>query len=135
MAGKQGALSIKPTELPARYRERFAWKLDRRCMAVRELAADLVSLWQDLGGYDCLSTQERVLVERVAYLRRRVLDYETAVIHNATRADGAPELPLPMDAGTYSNHVNVLLGLMRALGLERRAKPTRRLHEHLESAA
>ncbi|MGH9643441.1 MAG: hypothetical protein ACRD3Q_13580 [Terriglobales bacterium] len=40
MTGKAGALSEKPTALPARYRPRFAWKLDRRCVAVREVASE-----------------------------------------------------------------------------------------------
>jgi hypothetical protein len=32
-----------------------------------------------------------------------------------------------MDAGTFSNHANVLLGYLRTLGLERKARTVRRL--------
>ena len=113
MAGKVGAVSEKPTELPARYRRLFAWDLDRRSKAVREIAADQVEQWQALGGVEDLSPQELSIVERVVFIRRRVLAYESAVLYNLTRAADEPERPLPMDAGTYSNHVNVMLGLPR----------------------
>jgi hypothetical protein len=126
VAGKPGALSLKPTELPAAYERLFAWKLDRRCRAVREVAGDLVELWQDLGGVDGLSAQRRWLCERVVYLRRRCLAYEAAVL-----AGNDP----PMDAGTYSNHANVLQGYLRLLGLERRARPVRTLAEVMRGDA
>jgi hypothetical protein len=118
MAGKPGALSEKPTQLPARYERLFAWPMDRRSKAVREVAADQVELWQDLGGVDALSAQKRWLCERVVYLRRRCLAYEAAVL-------GGTEPP--MDAGTYSNHANVLMGYLRTLGLERQARSAGRL--------
>lgn len=124
MAGKAGALSLKPTELPARHERLFAWRLDRRCTAVREIAADLFELWQDLGGVDGLSAQKRWLCERVVYLRRRCLAYEAAVL------DGTDP---PMDAGTYSNHANVLQGYLRLLGLERQARPVRSLRQIMDS--
>jgi hypothetical protein len=126
---KQATSGTLPTELPARYERLFAWRLDRRCSAVREVAADLYELWQDLGGVEQLSTQKRWLCERVVYLRRRCLDYEAAVLHNANRTPEEPERPLPMDAGTYSNHANVLQGYLRTLGLERKAKSVRTLRE------
>lgn len=34
-----------------------------------------------------------------------------------------------MDAGTYSNHANVLQGYLRTLGLERRARSVRTLRD------
>jgi hypothetical protein len=129
MSGKVGMHSDLPTQLPAAYRARFAWKLDRRAKVVREVASDLMELWQDLGGYEALSTQQRWLCERVVYIRRRCLAYESAVMHNLSKPADAPEMKLPMDAGTYSNHANVLQGHLRTLGLERRQKSVRSLHE------
>ena len=123
MTGKAGALCEKPTELPARYERLFAWQLDRRCKAVREVAGDLYELWQDLGGVETLSAQRRWLCERVVYLRRRCLTYEAAVL-----AGTEP----PMDAGTYSNHANVLQGYLRTLGLERKARSVRSLHDVMQ---
>jgi hypothetical protein len=123
VAGKPGALSEKPTELPDRYERLFAWALDRRCKAVREIAGDLLELWQDLGGVDSLPAQKKWLCERVVYLRRRCLAYESAVLAGAEP---------PMDAGCYSNHANVLQGYLRTLGIERRARTVRTLRQHLE---
>jgi hypothetical protein len=131
MSGVPGSHSEKPTQLPARYERLFAWQLDRRCSTAREVAGDLVELWQDLGGVSELSAQERWLSERVVFLRRRCLAYEAAVMHNADRKPDEAEKPLPMDAGTYSNHCNVLPGHLRTLGLQRRARPVKRLHEYL----
>ena len=92
---------------------------------MREVAADLFELWQDLGGADQLSAQKRWLRERVVYLRRRCLAYEAAVL-SGTEA--------PMDAGTYSNHANVLQGYLRSLGLERQAKRGLTLREVMNGA-
>jgi hypothetical protein len=128
----RGVSTTLPTELPARYRTRFAWALDRRSKVVREIAADMVELWQDLGGHESLSKQQQWLCERVVFLRRRTLAYESALLHNQSKRADEPEMPLPMDAGTYSNHVNVLLGLLRTLGLERRSRPVRRLHHVMQ---
>ena len=120
MSGKVGMRSAFPSTLPARFRQGFAWTMDKRSLVAREVASDLVALWQDLGGYEGLSIQERWLCERVVYLRQRVVEYETAIMAGK---------PLPMDAGTYSNHANVLLGHLRALGLSRRQRPVRALRE------
>lgn len=110
-----GTSDTLPTELPARYGRLFAWQLDRRSKAVREVAADLYELWQDLGGVESLSAQKRWLCERVVYLRRRCLEYEAAVLAGTAPPDG-------VDAGVYSNHANVLQGYLRTLGLARQAK-------------
>jgi hypothetical protein len=126
MSGKVGMVSEKPTLLPARYERLFAWQLDRRCKAVREVAGDLYELWQDLGGVENLSAQQRWLCERVVFIRRRCLAYEAAVMGGTDP---------PMDAGTFSNHANVLQGYLRTLGLERRAKTVRSLHDVMKGAA
>jgi hypothetical protein len=118
-----------PTQLPARYERLFAWNLDRRCKAVRDVAADLYELWQDLGGVENLSAQKRWLAERVVYLRRRCIVYEAAVL-------AGTEPPTGMDAGVYSNHANVLQGYLKTLGLERQAKSTNvREYLNLEQAS
>jgi hypothetical protein len=127
MAGKAGALSELPTQLPARYERGFPWKLHGSCKVARQCARDLVEMWQALGGVGELPPQQLTIVERVVFLRQRVLAYESAVMHNLSKRADQAEMALPFDAGTYSNHVNVLLGLLRALGLERRQKPSQRL--------
>jgi hypothetical protein len=135
MSGIPGALSSKPTELPARMDRLFPWSsLDRRCVAVREFAADITELWQDLGGVGELSAQKRWLCERIVFMRRRMLAYESAVLEQVAAIDAGTEPPkLPMDAGTYSNFANVCQGHLKALGLERRARKAQGLHEYLDS--
>lgn len=75
MAGRAGAVCLKPTELPARYERLIAWQLDRRCKPVGEVAGDLFEVWPDLGGIDALPVQKRSLAERVVFLRHRCLAY------------------------------------------------------------
>lgn len=116
----RGVSERLPTALPARYSRLFAWKLDRRCKAVREVAADLVELWQDLGGVDALSAQQRWLSERVVFLRHRMLAYEAAVLGGTDP---------PMTAGEYSNFANVCQGRLRTLGLERKARTIKTLRQ------
>ena len=131
MAGKPGALSEKPTDLPAKYQRLFAWDLDRRSKAVREVASDLSELWQDLGGVEHLSTQQRWLCERVVYMRRRMLAYETAMMERESMSADAEPAKLPMDAGTYSNFANVVQGHLKTLGLARAAARGNSLQAYL----
>jgi hypothetical protein len=112
MAGKPGAMCLLPTELPARYTRNFAWQLHSSCGVARQVPRDLVEQWQALGGVGELSPQQLTIVERVVFLRRRVLAYESAILYNESKRPDQPERPLPTDAGTYSNHVNVLLGFI-----------------------
>ena len=122
----RGVSTELPTALPARYQRLFAWELDRRCKAVREVASDLVELWQDLGGVDNLSAQQRWLSERVVFLRRRMIAYESAVLGGTDP---------PMTAGEYSNFANVCQGHLRTLGLARRARDIPRLRELMRGDA
>ncbi|HMK87260.1 MAG TPA: hypothetical protein VK437_14965 [Steroidobacteraceae bacterium] len=117
-------MSTKPTELPGKYSRRFPWELDRRCAAVREIAADLVELWTSLGTVESLSPQRLWLIERVVFIRRRMIAFETAVLAGTE---------LPFDYGSYSNLANVCQGHLRTLGLDRVAKPTMGLREYLAS--
>jgi hypothetical protein len=120
----RGVSTALPTELPDRYERLFAWRLDRRCVAVREIAGDLTDLWSDLGGVEHLSSQKRWLCERIVFMRRQMLAYETAVLAGTET---------PMTAGEYSNFANVAQGHLKTLGIERRARPTQGLHEYMAS--
>jgi hypothetical protein len=110
-----------PTQLPARYRRGVMWKLDKRIRLTREITADLYELSVDLGGWDQLSVQQRILCERVVFIRRRVLEFESALLSRK---------PAPFEAGVYSNLANVLVGYLKALGLERRARDVQDLAAH-----
>jgi len=95
----RGVSTTLPTKLPARYRRGVLWTLDKRFTIAREIAADLVELSQDLGGWDSLSTQQRILAERTVFLRRRALEFESCVMSGKEP---------PFNAGTCSNCVHVL---------------------------
>jgi hypothetical protein len=118
----RGLSTELPTTLPARFERLFAWRLDRRCKAVREIAADLTDLWTDLGSVESLSAQKRWLCERVVFMRRQMLAYETAVM--------AGTVP-PLTAGEYSNFANVAQGHLKSLGLERKAARSDSLQTYL----
>jgi len=122
-----GYKRLKPAEklltLPAKYTGNlFAWDLDWRSPIGMRLAAEVLLLAQDLGGWDSLSRQKQILVERAAYLRLQVAAYETAQMTGK---------PLPFEGGVYSNKTNVLLGHLKALGLERQARPVEDLNTYL----
>lgn len=121
----RGVSETLATKLPARIDRLFPWaELDRRCSVVREFTGDLTELWQDLGSVENLSAQKRWLCERIVFMRRRMLAYESAIL-----AGTEP----PMDAGTYSNFANVCQGHLKSLGLERRARPVGSLSEWLSN--
>ena len=123
----RGVSETLATKLPARLDRLFPWaELDRRCSVVREFTGDLTELWQDLGSVENLSAQKRWLCERIVFMRRRMLAYESAIL-----AGTEP----PMDAGTYSNFANVCQGHLKSLGLERKARPVGNLSEWLAGKA
>ena len=122
---KRGLSNTLPTHLPARYRQGVLWNLDKRSEIAREVTADLVELSQDVGGWDALSTQQRILCERIVFLRRRALEFESAIM-----AGRDP----PYEYGPYSNICNVLAGYLKALGLPRQARPVQTLREYLAAA-
>lgn len=47
----RGVSRTLPTHLPARYRRGVLWSVDKRRKVTREVAADLVELSTDLGGW------------------------------------------------------------------------------------
>lgn len=126
-----GVSETLSTELPAKFDRYFPWaEIDKRSSVAREFQADLNELWAALGGVDQLSVQKRWLTERVTWMRRRMLQFEAAVMAQAVAAaDGTEPPKLPMDAGTYSNFANVVMGHLKTLGIERTARPGRTLRE------
>jgi len=57
----RGVSKTLPTRLGARHRNGILWTTDKRCKITREVTADLFELSQDLGGWDSLSVQQRIL--------------------------------------------------------------------------
>jgi hypothetical protein len=123
MGRPRKTLAEKAARLPRKYRpsERIAsWPLVWDSALGIEVESELIALSMDLGGWEQLSRQKQILVERVVFLYMWVKQYETALFQG--------EKP-PFDHGAYFNKVNTLHGHLRTLGLERQSRPVRTLRE------
>jgi hypothetical protein len=101
--------------------ERVAsWPLDWKSALGIQVESELIALAQDLGGWETLSRQRQILVERVVFLYLWVMQYETALFEGK---------PPPFDHGAYFNKVNTLHGHLKTLGLDRQSRPARSLRE------
>jgi hypothetical protein len=111
-------VSTLPTRLPSRGERLFPWKLDRRGTVSREIASELLELWQDKGGVQNLSIVKRRLCERFVRVQRKCVAYEDALDAGITP---------PFDDATYQGYIDRLRGLARDIGLEREARSAGRL--------
>ncbi len=82
--------------------------------------SELAVLADDAGGWENLSRQKQLLVERIVHHVIKLVEFETADFEGK---------PLPFDRGVASNKANVLKGYLKDLGLERSARPVRSLRE------
>lgn len=124
MSGKPSMQGTQPTTPPERFEPGFLASADMRFALPKLLAARLRALVADLGGADALSYQERSLAERLIHLEWQIGEWE------ALARDGKP-----VDHARYLHAVNALNGLVRSLGLKRRAKPVPSLAEFLAGHA
>lgn len=106
------------------YEPDFVERLDRRTRLSRVIPNRIACIESDLGGSDGLSYARRSLVRRVVWLEAVVETYEQNLAQDRT-----------IDLGAYTQSINSLLGLFRLLGLERRQKPVRGLHEVMQGKA
>lgn len=124
MSGKPGMQGTQPTTPPERFEPGFIARTDMRYALPKLLRERLRALVADLGGADALSYQERSLAERLIHLEWQLGEWE------ALARDGKP-----VDHARYLHAVNALNGLVRSLGLKRRAKPIESLPEYLARKA
>ena len=111
MAGKQGQRTTKKTGVPTKYTENFLADLDGRYTVARALKGRYLTLVADLGGFDALSYQQQSLCKRVIYLEAHIGTLEAELASNKT-----------VNINAYTQMVNTLIGLLRAVGLERKTK-------------
>jgi hypothetical protein len=118
----------KLTSIPERYRPDFVELLDGRTLIAQAIRGRIENIETDMGGSDRLSHARRSLVRRVVWLE--------AIIEHAEQRLANGE---SIDLGTHTQAINSLLGLYRTLGLERRTRPAKSLHEvmngHSQGAA
>lgn len=94
--------------LPKTFRPRFWSEADGRVAVIRQVKAMVGKLKQDCGAE---SYQRQLLCERAAFI---------AILLETQERDALDKGNL--DAGSYAQQVNTLLGLLRTLGLDKRVK-------------
>lgn len=103
--------------LPERFVPQFWDECDGRIAIIREIRRRV-----DLLKADCASDsyQKSILCERVIFIACQLETQERAAIEKGQ-----------FDPGRYTQMVNALVGLLRSLGLERKAKKAERLEEYV----
>jgi hypothetical protein len=112
----------KCTELPDRYSEDWLAKLDGRTAIARVIRDRLEDLQTDLGGRDSLSYQQRSLTKRAIWMEAIIEQQEIAL----SRGED-------VDQGKLTQAVNSLIGLLKTLGLERKAREVPSLRDYMEA--
>ena len=95
-------------ELSARFVPQFWEKADQRSLVVREVRRRYDLLTKDTGAD---SHQKDLLVQRVVFISLQLETMECVAAESGK-----------FDAGVYTQMTNTLMGLLKALGLERQVK-------------
>ena len=111
-------------EIPEKYTPDFMERLDRRTVLGKAVSQRFETVTADCGGIEGLAHVKIGLIRRFLWME--------CVIESIELQLAAGE---QIDIGTYTQLTNTWLGLARTLGLERKSRPVRRLHEHLAEAS
>jgi hypothetical protein len=106
--------------IPEKYTPDFMARLDKRTVLGRAVVDRYEAILADLGGDDALTSVKRSLVRRFTW-------FEVMIEGMECRAAAGEAI----DIGSWTQLVNSWLGIARMLGLERKSKPVRRLHDHM----
>lgn len=110
--------------MPAKYEPDFEKRIDRRTVVGTALLSRLAAIMSDLGGTETLSHAKASLCKRAVWLEAVVESHEQNLANSQE-----------VDLGAYTQSINSLLGIYRALGIERRQKPLRSLRDVMQGAA
>lgn len=110
--------------IPERYSPDFMDRLDKRTVLGKAVVDRYEAVIADLGGDDALTSIKRSLVRRLTWFEVMIEGFEC-------RAAAGEAI----DIGSWTQLVNSWLGVARLLGLERKGRPVRRLHDHLKAVA
>jgi hypothetical protein len=106
--------------IPERYSPDFMERLDKRTVLGKAVRDRFEAICSDLGGVENMPTVKLSLARRFVWLEAMIEGFEC-------RAAAGEDV----DTGVWTQLINSWLGIARQLGLERKAKKVRRLHEHL----
>ncbi len=120
----RGASTKLTATLPDSYRAGWLDKLDKRTKVARAIMQRIAALTSDAGDADSLSHAKISLIRRAAFLELICESHEIQLV-------GGQEI----NVGAYTQSLNSLLGLYRLLGLERKVRPVRALHDHMRRSA
>lgn len=116
----------KVDAIPPKFAPGYLDRLDGRTA----VAVDMRQRWQqitdDLGGEATLSYAQRSLVERALWLEHWLAVQEQALAAGQYEA---------FDAGRWTQACNALQGILKTLGIERRARDVTDLATYLRSKA
>lgn len=115
-------MAAKQQEVPASYTGDWIERLDGRTNIARAVRDRLHALETDLGGRDNLSYQQRALAKRAIWTEAVIEQREAAL----ARGD-------EIDLGQLIQANNGLIGLLKALGLERRVRDVPDLQSYLRA--
>lgn len=114
----------KNSDLPKRYTEAWLEGLDGRTRLAQAVRARADALMADLGGEDALSYQQRSLCRRAIWMEAVIEQQEAALARGED-----------IDQGKLTQAVNSLIGLLKTLGLERRAREVPDLQSFIRQRA
>ncbi len=109
----------KTTTLSTRFVPRFWDQADSRLAIIREIRHRMERLQQDCGAD---SYQKELLCQRTIFIVCKLETMETCAVETGQ-----------FDTGVYCQAVNTLIGLLRSLGLERKAKKVDDLQSYVAS--
>lgn len=106
------------TSLPEKYSSDWLERMDRRTKVWRAINDRIAQLESDAGGVESLAHARRSLIRRAVFLELLVESQEVRFAAGES-----------LDVGSYTQAFNSMLGAYRLLGLERKARPLRRLRD------
>ena len=96
---------------PKHYRSNFLNGLDQRTVEAQTARTMLAAIESDLGGATCVSTAKRMLISKAVFLNMKLEE----MMHAAMNGE-------PFELTAFTNAVNALTGLLKAIGLTRQSR-------------
>ncbi|PKL95570.1 MAG: hypothetical protein CVV18_05000 [Gammaproteobacteria bacterium HGW-Gammaproteobacteria-8] len=121
MSTENGTDTGKSRDIPPRYSETWIERMDGRTQVARAIRDRLEALQSDLGGPDSMSYQQRSLSKRAIWMEAVIEQQEIALSKGEE-----------IDQGKLTQAVNTLIGLLKTLGLERKARDVPDLHQWMK---